>query len=175
MFRHEQFVEFVIAPALKAVGLYSEAAEQLLLGTCCVESYLGTYLHQIRGPALGVYQMEPATHLDLWESYLKYRPELAKRVLLLIPPDHWDGIDNCPAHDLLITDLRYATVMARILYRRSPEPLPAPGLWTQAAGVWKRVYNTNLGAGTVFKFMDSLVACKVISSSNHVPLPTTET
>lgn len=169
MFSHEQFMEFVIAPSLKEVGLYSDAAEYILLGTCCVESRLGTYLHQISGPALGVYQMEPATHLDLWENYLKYRPELSARVMKLIPPDEWDAQDNCPSHNLLITDLRYATVMARILYRRSPEPLPAPGNWTQAAGVWKRVYNTTFGAGTVFKFMDSLVACKVISSSNHVP------
>lgn len=34
----------IIAPALRHIGMWSEAAENLLLGTAAVESRMGTYL-----------------------------------------------------------------------------------------------------------------------------------
>ena len=49
----KHLAEYVIRPSLKPLGLYSLEAEQLLLGTAAVESQLGFYLHQIKGPALG--------------------------------------------------------------------------------------------------------------------------
>ncbi|KAF0118141.1 MAG: hypothetical protein FD149_866 [Rhodospirillaceae bacterium] len=72
------FVTTVIRPTLLHLGLHSPAAEALLLGTAIQESRLGTYLRQTGGgPALGVYQMEPATHEDIWTNFLAYRPDLA--------------------------------------------------------------------------------------------------
>lgn len=162
MFNPEQFSEHVIEPALKQIGLYSKGAEQLLLGTCCVESHLGTYLHQINGPALGVFQMEPATHKDIWANYLRYRRDLRSTIKDFVPECMWDVEEKHPHHDLLIYDMRYAAMMARVKYRRSSLPIPPSDSWGQFATVWKQVYNTMHGAGTVFKFMESLVSCKVI-------------
>jgi hypothetical protein len=47
--------QYVIRPTLQRLGLWSLAAENLLLGTAAQESKLGYYLHQLEGPALGLY------------------------------------------------------------------------------------------------------------------------
>lgn len=158
MFKHGQFCEYVIRPALEEVGLYSESAEQLLLGTACSESHLGTYLHQVKGPALGVFQMEPATHDDLWKNYLAYKSDLSEKIESLIPSRQW----GFPDPELMVTDLRYAAIMARLLYRRSPLALPEADDWYGHAAMWKKVYNTHLGAGTEEKFIESLTQCRVL-------------
>lgn len=162
MFDAGQFCEYILEPALKEVGLYSKGAEQLLLGTACAESKLGTYLHQINGPALGVFQVEPRTHEDLWENYINYRTKLKWTIQRMVPDGMWDKTKDRPCHHTLISDLKYAAVMARLVYRRSPMALPVEGQWNQSAAMWKSVYNTRLGAGTVLHFMDSLSHCKVI-------------
>lgn len=162
MFDAGQFCEYVIEPALKHVGLYSKSAEQLLLGTACAESKLGTYLHQIKGPAMGVFQVEPLTHEDIWYNYINYRPELKRTIHRMVPDAMWDATYERPCHHMLIGDLKYAAVMARLVYRRSPMALPVEGQWGSAAQMWKSVYNTHLGAGTELHFMDSLACCKVI-------------
>jgi len=162
VFNSEQFCNYIIKPSLEKVNLYSAGAETLLLGTACAESRLGTYLHQVNGPALGVFQMEPATHKDIWENYLNYRSELKSVVSGLVPRRGWGG-NNIPNDSLLITDLEYACVMARLVYRRSPIALPEACEWRTASFVWKDVYNTHLGAGTVGHFMESLRDCSVIT------------
>lgn len=133
-----QLREHVIRPTLKSMGLYSHAAEELLMLTAATESLGGRYLHQVGGPALGIYQMEPATCHDIYDNYLKYRPELAKKVALF-----GDGYRELPGN------LYYATAMARIHYLRRSEPLPPASDVRGLANYWKQYYNTHLGAGTV--------------------------
>ena len=55
--------QYVIRPTLKAINLWSIAAENLLLGTAAQESQLGHYLTQVKGPALGIYQIEQSVHV----------------------------------------------------------------------------------------------------------------
>jgi len=63
----------VIAPVLQKSGLDSEAAEELLLGTAVQESLNFKYRRQMGGgPARGYFQMEPATHDDIWDNYLQF-------------------------------------------------------------------------------------------------------
>ena len=71
----------IIIPTLQFIGLYSESAVNLLLGTAAQESHMGTYLTQIKGPALSIYQIEPKTHADIWKNYLSYRLDLKGKVL----------------------------------------------------------------------------------------------
>lgn len=139
--------EHVIEPTLKYLDLYSPEAVDLLLGTCAQESAMGRYLVQIRGPALGVYQMEPATYTDSWENYICYRGWLADKVnnLRAGPPKH--GAEE------MVGNLYYATAMARVHYLRDPRPIPKD-LEGQAE-YWKRVYNTHLGKGTPEKYIVS--------------------
>lgn len=141
-----QLVEYIITPALLSITsnvLYSKAAVSLLIGTSANESMLGKYVHQINGPALGIYQIEPNTHKDVWNNYINFRPDLSK-VLFDLYPRIEKGIDD----DLLIYDHRYSTIIARIIYYRVPEALPDNGDIIGQAKYWKKYYNTNLGSGT---------------------------
>ncbi len=133
----------VIRPVLQRAKLWSFGAEYLLLRTAMAESGLGA-LVQLDGPALGVYQIEPATHNDIWKNYLAFRPVKAARVLA-----HSCSV---PQHRQLIWNLGYATLIARIVYLRSPLPLPAGNDLRGQALIWKEVYNTVLGKGTLQHF-----------------------
>ena len=130
-----QLTELVIVPTLKyldPVIPFSNSAVKLLQMTACHESNCGQYLAQLGGPALGIYQMEPATEEDIEVNYLAYRPLLDDKVL------------QTGKH--LVTCLSYATAMARIHYYRDKEALPDDliGLANYA----KRVYNTEEGKAT---------------------------
>lgn len=134
-----QFLEIIIRPTLLTIGLWSAAAENLVLGTAIHESRL-IYLRQIGGPALGLYQMEPATHEDIWDNVLDAHSELCWKVSALLA--------NSPAPvDQLETNLAYATAMCRVAYWRVPGPLPDASDIDGLAAYWKQHYNTRLGAG----------------------------
>lgn len=144
MLNVEQFREFIVVPTLHSIGLYSKAAEQLLIATALVETNL-TFIKQLgSGPALGVYQIEPNTERDVWENFLNHRSQLGSKVAELKL-----GID-----DELIGNLYYATAIARICYYRIPAPLPKENDISGMAHYWKNYYNTSLGAGTVLKFVE---------------------
>jgi hypothetical protein len=141
-----QFRNLVIKPALKAINLYSPAAEELVLGTALQESRL-KYLHQLgRGPALGLFQMEPRTHNDIWTNYLRGKPDLAGALQRLA---------HKPGPDAMITDLLYAAGMCRVHYRRVPAALPAEGDFEGQAAYWKKYYNTIYGAGTEEEYLEN--------------------
>lgn len=143
------FRDLIIRPTLKHLGLESEAAVELLLGTAIQESSL-TYLTQLgSGPAKGLFQMEPATHDDIWSNYLAYREELGVKVA-----------KTCNRHrlgqaDEMVGNLWYATAMARVHYLRVPHPLPAPGDVDAMAAYWKSFYNTHEGAGTEEEYIEN--------------------
>lgn len=55
----QQMKELIIIPVLQAMGKFSPAAVNLMLGTMAQESSCGKYLKQLDdGVALGVFQME---------------------------------------------------------------------------------------------------------------------
>lgn len=148
--------ERVIRPALIFVGLHSEAAEELLLGTACQESHCGDALAQIGGgPALGVWQMEPATHDDIWRNFLRHRPHLAALVFLLVPKRYQKPGGVRAEAAALVGSLEYAAVMARVKYLRDPAALPAAGDIPAQAAMWKRVYNTAGGRGEIAEYLSN--------------------
>lgn len=139
----------VIRPVLQDLKLGGVPAEAMVLGTACQESHCGLWLVQLEnGPARGIYQMEPATHDDIWDHYLAYNQDLAKRV------NRWRvQYGNGMGADEMVGNLFYATAMCRIHYLRVEEPIPdtLPG----QAAYWKRFYNTPLGAGTENEYIHS--------------------
>lgn len=156
----------VIRPALRQIGLWSEAAEDLLLGTAAVESNLGTYLVQIGGgPALSPWQIEPATHADLWINFLAFRDPLASSLQQLAPVRCWatDSTVRVSA-DALLESLTYAAAVARLVYRRAPEPLPAAGDWWGFEAYHKKHYNTLLGKTRPGEFIVACKRCKIIDA-----------
>lgn len=147
----EQAVYFrntIIQPALISIGLWSEAAGELLLGTALKESGLVHRAQIGGGPALGLFQMEPATHDDIWDNYLKYHQNLGNLITSLKTTPSSNSLSELKLND------RYAAGMARIHYRRSPTALPASGNLQSMAGYWKRYYNTPLGLGTVQQYVN---------------------
>ena len=144
----KQFRLHLVRPALQIVDLWSEGAEELLLGTAAQESHF-KYVRQLNdGPALGFFQMEPATHNDIWANYLEYRHELACKIL-----DACGLSDDPPVADRLVWDARYAAIMARIHYLRVPQKLPSKDdVWGQGK-YWKAYYNTPKGKGTVEEYV----------------------
>lgn len=141
----EQLRLEIIRPALTFIGLQGQAAENLVLGTAITESRL-KYLKQLgSGPAKSLWQIEPATHDDIWANYLEHRPQLAEQLMTLRGRHAADGMDP------LVGNLYYGAAMCRVFYRRVPAPLPRPEDAHGMAAYWKSFYNTRLGKGTVEK------------------------
>lgn len=131
----------IVRPTLISMGLWSAAAENLLTGTALAESR-AAYVKQVGGgPALGLWQMEPATHDDCWINFLRFpaQSRLATKLQAMLAPD-------LTRQQQLITNLRYACAMARIRFYRVRDALPVA---TDAAGLsayHKAHYNTEQGA-----------------------------
>ncbi len=138
MFNITQFRELIIKSTLNDLIMYSENAEELLVFTCAVESEGGTFLKQENGTALGIYQMEPQTHNDIWQNYIQNKSNLS---MILFSNFHFIR----PSEEMLISDLRYATAMARIHYRRVLEPMPNRLKINDIWEYYKKNYNTSQG------------------------------
>ncbi|MEM4177829.1 MAG: hypothetical protein QXS29_09730 [Nitrososphaeria archaeon] len=130
---------------------------QLLLLTAVTESgYRNLWgkikfrRRQIRGPARGIFQMEPSTAQDIIYNYLNYRKPLLNIVRGLM--------GNITIHYFLkhtgevLEESDYiATIFARLHYLRVPEPIPDN--LNDAAVYYKKFYNTFLGKATVEKVL----------------------
>ncbi|MDE2395785.1 MAG: hypothetical protein KGL43_17725 [Burkholderiales bacterium] len=143
------FRDETIVPTLKSLGLDSGAAAELLLGTALQESKL-VYRRQLgNGPARGLFQMEMATHNDLFANFLRYRSTLRHAVIQLKSAPDADAEDELTQNDA------YAAAMARVHYLRAPKRLPTAGDTEAMAAYWKQYYNTPLGGGTVDQYIES--------------------
>ena len=109
------------------------------MGTIAVESNLGYWPKQRRGPALGIYQIEPATKDDVVRYAKRAFPLLSIYLL-------------AASEDALVYDLRYATIIARLKYWMVPEPLPRNR--HDMANYWKKHYNTCEGKGQIKDFIN---------------------
>lgn len=140
MFDITQFRELIVKSTLNDLNMYSHDAEELLIFTCAVESLGGTYLRQVSGPALGIYQMEPNTYNDIWQNYIKFNLSIC---MIL---NHNFNVSFQPSAGRLIYDLRFSTAMTRLFYHRIPESLPAANDIDAIWIYYKKYYNTPEGA-----------------------------
>ncbi len=156
----KQLHDYIIKPTLEYMGgnYNTPEARLLLLATAAIESDCGYYIKQVNGPALGIWQPEPATHDDIWSNCdaLKSKGNgqgnvLAHRVRqLTLSPDN-----NC--HTDLIVSPMYWCAMARLKYSMDSKPLPKVTGNRKLDEIsffdyYKRVYNTHLGASTFEKW-----------------------
>ena len=140
----EQLKHYIVEPVLKKLKLFSEEAVALIVGTAMTESLGGEYIHQVGGPACGIYQMEPRTAKDILENYLPYKPELQLSVRRLYIPE-------LTLEENLISNLPWATAMCRIHYLRVKEVIPKT--IEGRAKYWKKYYNTSLGKGRLESYL----------------------
>lgn len=155
-----QFRSLIIAPALERLGLWSLSAEQLLIGTALTESGLRFLTQGRGGPARGLYQIEPSTAHDLYDNWLVFRPAWTAKLDRLIVPGQ-------KISEQLVSNLTYATAVARLIYYRRPEPLPMAGDIQGLARYWKAHYNTSEGAGREVDFVKK--AGRVIAAAARKP------
>lgn len=120
---------------------------ELLLGTAMQESHCGDFLAQLNGPALGVWQMEPATEKDCWDNFLEFRPELRVAVMRLV-------INGIPRTQQLAGNLYYACAMARVRYLRAPGAVPAAGDIQAQADYYLKNYNAG-GRATAAEYISN--------------------
>lgn len=139
-----QFSRYIVRPVLKGIGLYSLAAERLLIGTAISEGGL-VFIDQVErggdkrpGPAYGVFQMEKATHDDLWDNFLDYKPDLTSKIQFWMCGGRADV-------DMMHGNMYYAAAMCRVHYFRSPRALPNADDPKALSVFHKLVYNTPLG------------------------------
>jgi len=126
---------------------YSLDAENLVLGTGAHESCGWKYRRQLgNGPALGLFQMEPATFNDICKNYLKYHSNISEKIKQICHVSVLSAID-------LISNDRLAICMCRVSYYRQKEPIPKS--IEGYAELWKLRYNTPLGKGTEEEFIDN--------------------
>lgn len=147
----QHFTQHIIRPTLEQLpltGAYKASAVALLGFTAMAESKLTYLVQHGDGPALGLYQIEPATHHDLWENWLPQHKYYDLRQYIR----HTYGD---PRDDKLVYNLAYATVIARLVYYRIPEAIPHEDDLYLLAAYWKKYYNTGKGKGTISHFVNA--------------------
>lgn len=127
-----------------------EGYVELLMVTAQAESDLGRIRKQRRGPALGVFQIEPTTEKCNWNNYLKYNNRLREKIKALMG-------ESAPGLQQLQTNLEYAITMAYIKYKRLEKESPKKNDIVQLVKLYKKLYNTEAGKATVEKTLLKVV------------------
>ena len=140
-------VKKIIKLSLQHLGLDSEDARSLIYRTGKAESGYKTLQQYGGGPALGFFQMEPNTAIDIWDNYVMYRPKYRDKLYAL-------GFDEGTLEFCLLSNIGVQAALCRLHYRRVPSALPKAGDLNSQAKYWKKYYNTELGKGTVKHFME---------------------
>jgi len=137
----------IIKWTLKQLGMHSEEAAELVYSTGEAESGYRA-LSQQGGPAIGFFQVEPNTLWDVWDNYVTYRPELKSKLYAL-------GFEEADAEVRVKGSIILQVAFCRLQYRRDKQALPDALDVNAQAKYWKRVYNTELGKGTITHFLNA--------------------
>jgi len=160
----QQLYDHIIKPThlYMSANYESKNANFLSLCTAAIESDCGYYIKQVGGPALGIWQMEPDTHSDIWAECDALYDDLGQEIASLsvngVDKEKGHTFDGCS--DLIVSPM-YACAMARLKYSMDPKPLPDHNDIKAVYEYYKRIYNTPLGASTYEKFLSAL-------ANNHI-------
>lgn len=134
--------ELIIKPYLQVLGEYSEAAENLLLGTAAQESQLGMHCYCAGTKGLGMYRMTAEKHQELWDTYLVQSPDLASLQRGLASQQQF--LKN--PHGELMGNLSYATGMAWMIYRRAGIDTSNTLDSSALAQIWAKLFDNGTGS-----------------------------
>ena len=137
--------------ALYKIDCYSDDALALVVRTGMAESgYRALRGYGEGNPAIGFWQVEPATLYDMMRNYIAYRPKHRKNLEALGMEFTGDDVDIS-----VMSNMAVQAALCRLHYRRDSQPIPCwDDLETQGK-YWKRVYNTPEGRGTVEHFVSA--------------------
>lgn len=138
----------LIIVTLKEIGLFSNNAVELIMGTFAQESNF-KYTRQLGGgPSLGYGQMEPTTFNDIVVNFLRYKPDLMGKIMKV------SGVVTLEP-EMLVDNKTLMICMVRVHYLRVKDPLPSnKDVWAMGE-YWKQHYNTPAGKGTVKEFVEN--------------------
>jgi hypothetical protein len=139
--------EHVVIPALKMIGYCDPASIELVLGTGLHESGGWKYNKQVRGPAVGMWQIEPRTAMDIIHDVITHRHHVYEVLC-----DIAGGDFNT---NLLINNDVLCAAMCRLFYLRVPAALPKEGDVISQAKYWKQHYNTKYGKGSESQYISA--------------------
>ena len=130
-----------------------------MLGTGVQESLLAWVKQRGAGPALGFYQMEPATASDICHRFLSTRAEMSMALGKatwphIARPTGYSHLRDSDIARLLVEDLRFATIMCRLRYWMMPQKLPEANDIEGLSRYWKEKYNTVLGKGSAVEWAE---------------------
>jgi hypothetical protein len=100
------------------------------------------------GPAIGFWQCEPKTMLDIMDNYVSYRKNIEAKIYNL-------GYNKEEPKMSLLSNLALQVAFCRLKYRRDKHPIPKKENIEEQAKYWKRIYNTHLGKGTIEHFISN--------------------
>lgn len=147
-------IRMVAVLVLKTLANYdrrmdSPDALMLILRTGVAESGY-RHLRQLGGgQALGFFQMEPDTALDLVVNFLASRDVLTMLVDAAAGGSAWRG--DLDYH--LVSNIALQIALCRLKYWRSPGAIPPGHDLNGQARYWKEHYNTPTGKGTPAQFV----------------------
>lgn len=144
----------LISETLHELELHSDGAVELLMLTAAAESNLGEYIEQTKGPAVGIFQMEPTTFADIMGRWLDTKPDLREKVEKVLMRHVGSEYDTTKhGAKVMRYNIKAAIIAARLHYLARPGAIPSASDSKGLAEYWKKNWNTNLGKGTVIGAM----------------------
>ena len=142
-------IKSIAEETLHTLDMYSDDALSLVMRTGWAESGYRALKGATSGnPALGFWQVEPVTAKDTLDNYVKFRPSIKEKLLYL-------GLNESNLEFCLLSNIALQVAFCRLKYRRDSKPIPPSENIEEQAKYWKRVYNTELGKGTVAHFLQA--------------------
>ncbi|HAG95990.1 MAG: hypothetical protein CMK83_14065 [Pseudomonadales bacterium] len=145
-----EFLEYVIQPTLKQLGVDSAKAAQLLLATACHQSEMGHHLQ--RSDGIGIYGITAEMHQDVWDNYLAMDCELASQIRGMASQHEFPK----SPHSELVTNLLYATAIAWMIYRHKGIKLNDDTSADDLTNLWQRCF---MDRPISFKERDEFTRC----------------
>ena len=145
----------LIKRVITRMGMYSEEAEDLVLGTGLYESQY-RYIRQIgSGIAKSFWQVEVATAQDNIKSYLKYRQSKARMCAsaAMVPLKFtMIGTSDDEIGDMLESNIAYGIMHCRLKYWRVPKKVPKD--LEGQAHYYKKYYNSAQGKASEEEYIE---------------------
>jgi len=154
-------IQQVVRLTLFDIGMHSESAERLIMGTGAVESKF-KYLMQVGNQlARSWFQIEPETGIDCIVNYLKFRPDKWMKIQQttgcpneLIDLEYKSTVEEGKMIWALTTNISFAIAICRIKYWRVPHRLPKADDIEGLGKYWLKYYNAG-GKGSMKKWRDA--------------------
>ena len=146
-----------ILARLEEVGIpNTKEARALIYETAMAETGYRHLEQMGDGPAVSFWQIEPATAIDNCQHYLKHRKHYLYKCaeVSMVDIKYWQNYSELMWSEILESNLSAAIIHCRLKYWRVPKRMP--NTLEGRAKYWKKYYNSEQGAGTEEKYIETI-------------------